>query len=48
MDKKSNEDVCGLAITHLLQRAYSLYSDARYERLAWLPGAGSTAEPLSA
>ena len=33
---RANEDVCGPAIAHLLQRAYSLYGDARYERLATL------------
>jgi hypothetical protein len=33
---KANEDVCGLAIAHLLQRAYSVYGDTRYERLATL------------
>jgi transposase InsO family protein len=33
---KANEDVCGPAIAHLLQRAYSVYGDARYERLAGL------------
>ena len=33
---KANEDVCGPAIAHLLQRAYSVYGDARYERLAKL------------
>jgi len=31
---KANEDVCGPAIAHLLLRAYSVYGDARYERLA--------------
>jgi len=31
---KANEDVCGPAIAHLLQRAYSVYGDARYERLS--------------
>ena len=31
---KAHEDVCGPAIAHLLQRAYTLYGDARYERLA--------------
>ena len=31
---KANEDVCGPAIAHLLQRAYRVYGDARYERLA--------------
>ncbi|MDD4965187.1 MAG: hypothetical protein PHI11_14855 [Gallionella sp.] len=31
---KANEDVCGPAIAHLLQRAYRIYDDARYERLA--------------
>lgn len=33
---KANEDVCGPAIAHLLQRAYSVYGDDRYERLAKL------------
>ena len=33
---KANEDVCGPAIAHLLQRAYQDYSDMRYERLATL------------
>ena len=33
---RANEDVCGPAIAHLLQRAYSVYGDARYERLATL------------
>ena len=37
---KANEDVCGPAIAHLLQRAYRAYDDPRYlcprgyERLA--------------
>jgi transposase InsO family protein len=31
---KANEDVCGPAIAHLLQRAYRVYGDTRYERLA--------------
>ena len=31
---KANEDVCGPAIAHLLQRAYSVYGDTRYGRLA--------------
>lgn len=31
---KANEDVCGPAIAHLLQRAYRTYDDPRYERLA--------------
>ncbi len=31
---KANEDVCGPAIAHLLQRAYRVYGDPRYERLA--------------
>ena len=30
---KANEDVCGPAIAHLLQRAYRVYGDTRYERL---------------
>ena len=33
---KANEDVCGPAIAHLLQRAYNVYGDDRYERLAKL------------
>ena len=33
MDKAS-EDVCGPAIGHLLKRAFKVYGDARYERLA--------------
>src|SRR5450830_852010 len=33
---KANEDVCGPAIAHLLQRAYREYNDRRYERLATL------------
>ena len=33
---KANQDVCGPAIAHLLQRAYTLYGDAHYERLAGL------------
>jgi transposase InsO family protein len=33
---KANEDVCGPAIAHLLQRAYRDYGDDRYERLATL------------
>ena len=33
---KANEDVCGPAIAHLLQRAYHAYGDTRYERLATL------------
>ena len=33
---KANEDVCGPAIAHLLQRAYQTYGDSRYERLAKL------------
>jgi len=33
---KANDDVCGPAIAHLLQRAYSVYGDERYERLARL------------
>lgn len=31
---KANEDVCGPAIAHLLWRAYHVYGDTRYERLA--------------
>ncbi len=33
---KANEDVCGPSIAHLLKRAYSVYGDARYQRLATL------------
>ena len=33
---KAHEDVCGPAVAHLLKRAYTLYGDARYERLATL------------
>ena len=33
---KAHEDVCGPAVAHLLKRAYTLYGDARYERLAGL------------
>lgn len=33
---KANEDACGPAIAHLLQRAYRAYGDSRYERLATL------------
>lgn len=33
---KAHEDVCGPAIAHLFQRAYSVYADTRYERLAEL------------
>lgn len=33
---RANEDVCGPAIVHLLQRAWLVYGDARYERLAGL------------
>jgi hypothetical protein len=33
---RANEDVCGAAISHLLQRALSVYGDKRYERLAEL------------
>lgn len=33
---KAHEDVCGPAVAHLLQRAYTVYGDARYERLAEL------------
>lgn len=33
---KANEDVCGPAIAHLLQRAYHAYGDPCYERLATL------------
>lgn len=31
---RAHEDVCGAAIAHLLQRAYAVYGDQRYERLA--------------
>jgi transposase InsO family protein len=33
---KANEDVCGPAIVHLLSRAFTVYGDQRYERLAEL------------
>lgn len=33
---RANEDVCGPAIAHLLQRAHGVYDDPRYERLAVL------------
>ncbi len=33
---KAHESVCGPAIAHLLHRAYTVYGDARYERLAEL------------
>lgn len=33
---RAHEDVCGPAIAHLLQRAYHVYGDARYARLATL------------
>ena len=33
---RANEDVCGPAIAHLLQRAYTVYGDIRYQRLAEL------------
>lgn len=33
---KANEDACGPAIAHLLQRAYRDYGDVRYERLSRL------------
>ena len=33
---KANEDVCGPAIAHLLKRAFTVYGDRRYERLAEL------------
>ena len=32
----ANEDVCGPAVAHLLHRAFTVYGDARYERLAGL------------
>jgi hypothetical protein len=33
---RANEDVCGPAIAHLLQRAFCVYGDQRYERLSKL------------
>src|SRR5450830_170288 len=33
---RANEDVCGPAIVHLLQRAFCVYGDQRYERLSKL------------
>jgi transposase InsO family protein len=33
---RANEDVCGPAVAHLLQRAFTVYGDQRYERLAGL------------
>lgn len=33
---RAHEDVCGPAIAHLLRRAYQVFGDARYERLAGL------------
>ena len=33
---RAHEDVCGPAIAHLLKRAYAVYGDPRYERLAEL------------
>ncbi len=33
---RSNEDVCGPAVVHLLRRAYHVYGDKDYERLAGL------------
>jgi hypothetical protein len=33
---RAHEDVCGPAIAHLLHRAYHVYGDARYARLATL------------
>jgi len=33
---RANEDVCGPAIAHLLRRAYTVYADKDYERLAGL------------
>lgn len=33
---RANVDVCGPAIVHLLRRAYTVYGDPRYERLAGL------------
>ena len=33
---KANEDVCGSANAHILERAYTAYGDERYQRLAAL------------
>ena len=33
---RANADVCGPAVVHLLRRAYTVYGDPRYERLAGL------------
>jgi hypothetical protein len=33
---RAQEDVCGPAISHLFKRAFALYGDTRYERLAGL------------
>lgn len=33
---RANEDVCGPAVVHLFQRAFIVYGDKRYERLAKL------------
>jgi hypothetical protein len=33
---RANEDVCGVAIVHLLHRAFVVYGDQRYERLSRL------------
>ena len=33
---RANEDVCGVAIVHLLRRAFTVYGDPRYERLSKL------------
>ena len=33
---RANEDVCGVAIVHLLRRAFCVYGDPRYERLSQL------------
>lgn len=33
---RANEDVCGPAVVHLLRRAWRVYGDPRYERLAGL------------
>jgi len=33
---RANEDVCGVAIVHLLRRAFCVYGDQRYERLSKL------------
>jgi transposase InsO family protein len=33
---RANEDACGSAVVHLLYRAFTIYGDIRYERLAGL------------